>query len=108
MFKPETISAGIAIAVSSCLYCSKLAAQTSPTVDFYGSLRMQWMPYYNAIAAQVDRFSSYYSGFARIADRCRVCRQFRQQRLDLAHRRPALASDGCLYPRRHPHRRRHR
>lgn len=24
----------------------------------------QWMPYYNAVAAPVDRFSSYYSGFA--------------------------------------------
>ena len=147
MFKPQTISAGIAIAVSSCLYCGKVAAQISPAVDFYGSLRMQaervspdrrdrvaaytsvrdaysrlgvkidypldatlalfghlelpvdsanlrlrdpydqqerlriariglrgqagtisygqqWMPYYNAIAAPVDRFSSYYSGFA--------------------------------------------
>lgn len=33
----------------------------------------QWMPYYNAIAAPVDRFSSYYTGFAtytvvRVAD----------------------------------------
>lgn len=147
MFKSETISAGIAVAVSSCLYCNGVAAQTSPTIDFYGSLRMQaervspdrrdriaaytslrdaysrlgvkidyplgaslalfghlelpadsanfrlrdpydqqehlriarigvrgqagaisygqqWMPYYNAIAAPVDMFSSYYSGFA--------------------------------------------
>lgn len=28
------------------------------------SLGQQWMPYYNAIAAPVDWFSSYYSGFA--------------------------------------------
>lgn len=41
----------------------------------FGSLAygQQWMPYYNAIAAPVDRFSSYYSGFAtytvfRVAD----------------------------------------
>ena len=147
MFKPETISAGVAIALAGGLYCSGVAAQTSPTVDFYGSLRVQaervspdrrdrvaaytslrdaysrlgvkidyplnatlalsgqlelpvdsanlrlrdpydqqehlrlariglrgqagtisygqqWMPYYNAVAAPVDRFSSYYSGFA--------------------------------------------
>ncbi|NLZ11513.1 MAG: porin [Alcaligenaceae bacterium] len=32
----------------------------------YGTVTygMQWMPYYNAIAATVDQFSSYYSGFA--------------------------------------------
>ena len=32
----------------------------------FGSLTygQQWMPYYNAIAAPVDRFSSYYSGYA--------------------------------------------
>lgn len=32
----------------------------------YGTLAygQQWMPYYNAIAAPVDMFSSYYSGFA--------------------------------------------
>lgn len=147
MFEPGTISAGIAVAVTSCLYCNDLAAQITPTIDFYGSLRMQaervspdrrdrvdaytalrdaysrlgvkidypldatlallghleipvdsanfrlrdpydqqeslriariglrgragaisygqqWMPYYNAIAAPVDMFSSYYSGFA--------------------------------------------
>lgn len=41
----------------------------------FGSLAygQQWMPYYNAIAAPVDRFSSYYSGYAtytvfRVAD----------------------------------------
>lgn len=41
----------------------------------FGSLAygQQWMPYYNAIAAPVDRFSSYYTGFAtytvfRVAD----------------------------------------
>ena len=147
-------SAGFALAVSSCMYCADLAAQSAPTVDFYGSLRtqletvspdrqdrlnaytslrdaysrlgikvdsqlgtqlalsgqlelavdsanfrlrdpydqgdnirphgqririaqfglrgnfgsitygQQWMPYYNAIAAPVDMFSSYYSGYA--------------------------------------------
>jgi predicted porin len=147
MYKPGSISAGIAVAVVSCLSCSKVAAQTSPAIDFHGSLRtqaervspnrrdrvaaytslrdaysrlgvkidypldatlalsgqlelpvdsanlrlrdpydrqedlrlarvgvrgsggtvsygQQWMPYYNAIAAPVDMFSSYYSGFA--------------------------------------------
>ena len=147
MSEPGTMSAGIAVAVTSCLYCNDLAAQTTPAIDFYGSLRMQaervnpdrrdrvaaytslrdaysrlgvkidypldatlallghlempvdsanfrlrdpydqqerlriariglrgragaisygqqWMPYYNAIAAPVDMFSSYYSGFA--------------------------------------------
>jgi predicted porin len=146
--------AGFALAVSSCMYCADLAAQSVPPVDFYGSLRtqletvspdrqdrldaytslrdaysrlgmnvdhqlgaqlaltgqlelavdsanfrlrdpydqgddnrphgqrfriariglrgnfgsitygQQWMPYYNAIAAPVDMFSSYYSGYA--------------------------------------------
>lgn len=147
-------SAGLALGLSSCLYCTGLAAQDLPGVDFYGSLRtqaetvvpdrddrldsyvgvrdaysrvgvridrplggelaltgqlelpvdtanfrmrdpydqgdanrphgerirlaqiglrgrfgaisygQQWMPYYNAIAAPVDMFSTYYSGFA--------------------------------------------
>lgn len=32
----------------------------------YGTLMLgqQWMPYYNAVAVQVDMFSSYYTGFA--------------------------------------------
>ena len=142
-----TMAAGVALAVASCMHCGDAAAQTTPTVDFYGSLRMQaervspdrrdrlgaytslrdaysrlgvnidypldptlallgqlelpvdsanlrlrdpydqdehlriarvglrgrfgtvtygqqWMPYYNAIAAPVDMFSTYYSGFA--------------------------------------------
>lgn len=144
MPKPGIISAGVAVAVSSCMYCHGVVAQTTPAIDFYGSLRthvervsadrlsaytslrdaysrlgmkldypldaglalvghleipvdsanfrlrdpydqeekfriarvglrgrfgaidygQQWMPYYNAIAAPVDLFSSYYSGFA--------------------------------------------
>jgi len=154
MAELRTTSAGFALAVSSCVYCADLAAQSAPPVDFYGSLRtqletvspdrqdrlnaytslrdaysrlginvdyqlgaqwaltgqlelavdsanfrlrdpydqgddnrrhgqrfriariglrgnfgsitygQQWMPYYNAIAAPVDMFSSYYSGYA--------------------------------------------
>lgn len=146
--------AGVALALSGCLYCADLAAQDAPAVDFYASLRtqveavspdrrdrlgsyasfrdaysrvgvkadlplgprwaltgqlelpvdsanarmrdpydqgdagrphgerirlaqlglrsdfgsisygQQWMPYYNAVAAPVDMFSTYYSGFA--------------------------------------------
>ena len=138
------IHVGIVLAVSGCIHCSDVAAQSSPAIDVYGSLRVQaesvhfersgsytsvrdaysragvkidyplesgrslvgqleipvdaanfrlrdpydqdealriasiglrgnfgtitygqqWMPYYNAVAAPVDRFSSYYSGFA--------------------------------------------
>lgn len=147
MPEPGKISAGVAVALATCIYCDSVAAQTTPTVDFYGSLRtqvervspdrrerlgaytslrdaysrlgmkidypldkgialigqleipvdsantrlrdpydqeeplriarigmrggygsitygQQWMPYYDAVAAPVDMFSTYYSGFA--------------------------------------------
>ena len=147
MPEPGTLSAAVAIAAASCMYCNGVSAQTTPAIDFYGSLRtqvervspdrrdrlpaytslrdaysrlgvkvdypldaqlalfgqlelpvdsanvrlrdpydqeedlriasvgmrgkagtltygQQWMPYYNAVAAPVDMFSSYYSGFA--------------------------------------------
>lgn len=147
MAKPGAASAGFVLAAASCMYCTGLAAQDTPAVDAYGSLRtqaervsparhdrlrpytsfrdaysrlgvnvdaplgaglaligqleipvdsanarlrdpydqeepiriarigvrggfgsliygQQWMPYYNAIAAPVDKFSSYYSGYA--------------------------------------------
>ena len=42
MFKPETVIGRHRRCLwRACLYCSDVAAQTSPTVDFYGSLRMQ-------------------------------------------------------------------